>query len=664
MTDSPLETELEPVSQAKGSTQKTEGTSTRADLLLVHSGLDSETIQGLLRSYWPDGDLSKIPEGYVEISSVFPGLRAFVCAGSEHQFSCMDSSLTGRVREWVDIATRRWNFAEVFKARELNYWAFLRDRLIHWLCDMLNQRRVLMQIAGEGSLLIVAAGVDSYQRILLRQLTELLQRRVRIETAYVKTPAMPEQETITERRVRKIFFMVQDAWHSVKLLVGDLLLRRPKVLLMSDSQCWKRRRGKDNKWLRTDLHLEAVWRQGRKRSFRMFYRSDSYHPDVGSMTQGSLAPTYLQHFLFLLDQTSRGIWETRRINRKWAKLKENPEFETGLIFEDFPIGELVISWLDTAVNENLSDYVRDTRRENHFLRGIRPAAILMTHEQETNRPVMLAARKLGIPIVAMQLTPYQKWDATYLSPLSDSATKNRRPDRFCVFSADAKAQLVEQGIFDPPSVVVTGDPRLDVLDFDKPLEAGARAKMFRHFGVEEGQKVVAVACSLVERVALFEWLGRLVRGRKDLFVLVRLESDLPGEVESYQQAASTNELSWFHLVPQARFDEALCCADTLIASSLREIAEGLLWRIPVVQAQIENCQRSQGTIPADLVQTVHSADELISALADESHRDFIRTSDYEAVRKSFLETVYGSIAGGGASAILDTVERLLGRDAD
>ena len=208
MTDSQQETELEPVNRAKRSTRKTGGTFARADLLLVHSGLDPETIQGLLRSYWPDGDLSKTPEGYVEISSVFPGLRAFVCAGSEQQFSCMDPLLAGRVREWVDMATRRWNFTEVFKARELNYWAFLRDRLIHWLCEMLNQRRVLMQIAGEESLLIVAAGVDPYQRILLRQLTELLHRRVRIETAYVKQPAVPERETITERRMRKIFFMV------------------------------------------------------------------------------------------------------------------------------------------------------------------------------------------------------------------------------------------------------------------------------------------------------------------------------------------------------------------------------------------------------------------------------------------------------------------------
>jgi hypothetical protein len=246
----------------------------------------------------------------------------------------------------------------------------------------MRERHVLEQLAGDGQLVVLAAGVDPARRMLLRSLSDLLQQRIRPEIAFAAVPVSPPDETVAERRFRKLFFLLQDAWHGMRFVAEDLLLRRPKVLLVSEWRGWRRRHRTDRGWARTDVHLESVWHEGRKRPLRLYYRTDSYHPDVGAMTGGRLAPTYLRHFLFLLAQTSRGFLETRSIQRSWQRLRSNEEFRASLVFDDLPVAEIIVDWLDQWVAESLPTYVRDTRRENHFLRGIRPDVILMTAERE------------------------------------------------------------------------------------------------------------------------------------------------------------------------------------------------------------------------------------------------------------------------------------------
>jgi hypothetical protein len=630
----------------------------QADLLLVHPGIDSQAVQGLLREYWPDGDLTKSPEGYREINSVFPGLRAFCLADREIAPQLLDSHLTERVRKWVDLAAQRWNFPEVFKARELNFWAFLRDRLIMWLEELIQQRQALEALAGEEDLVILAAGVDDYQRILLRQMTERMHRRIRAEIAYIEHPVIPPVETIVGRRFRKGFFMVQDAWHGIKFLLSDLFSSKPKLLLLSDNSSWKRRRGEDGKWLRTDIHMEGVWRKGRRYPLRLFYRSENYHPDVGAMTQGSLAPTYLQHFLFILAQTSRGFWEIRRIQRKWDKLRANPEFISSLEFDGHPLGELVLQWLVCAVEADLPKYVRDTRRETHFLKGIRPAAILMSGEQDSNRPVLVAARKLGIPTVALQLAPYPKWDETYITPQSENPCLECRPDRYCVFSADAKRELVEQGCFDPAAIVVTGDPRLDVVSVAGEVDETEAGRMRSRFGVEAGQKIVAVACSGTDRAQLFEWLGQGISANQKIFLLIQLPHGESGEIEAFRQAAAVNGLRWIHIVSRARFDEALFGVDALVTTGAREVAEGLLNRIPVMRVVTDPSESDWQPDPGDLIENARSAADIKSFCEGLLHEPSVVSID-ETKRTEFLESVYGRLDGGGADKILDTLMQLI-----
>ncbi|MCK4304320.1 MAG: hypothetical protein KAY24_08795 [Candidatus Eisenbacteria sp.] len=632
------------------------------DLILLHAALEPRIVQLILSQYWPDGDLAKIPPGFHEIPAVFPGLRAFMPCDRPPYRAQPDPSLLRSVREWVDALAQRWDFGEVFAAGGLNFWGFLRDRFIHWVHQMMEARHALERLAGEEDFIVLAAGISDGQRMLLRGLTELSQRGIRPEIVYAEVPTQPPGETLAERRFRKMFLLLQDAWHGMRFLLEDLFVRRPKVLLVSSSRCWKRRMGIDGSWARTDIHLEAVWREGRRHGLRLYYRSDSYHPDVGAMTAGRLAPTYLRHFLFLLAQTSRGFWETRSILRKWKRLRDHAEFQHSLVYEEMPLGEMITAWLDEATRHDLPAYVRNTRRETHFLRGIRPEAILMTDERGGNRSILAAANKLAIPVVALQLRAHQDWNNGYQPTPDGRRYAQCLPDRLCVFTQAAKVRLVEGGALDPSAVVVTGDPRLGAMDPDALLGEPALRQLHGRWGVERGQKVIAVACAAHERSKMLSWVGKAAADRRDAFLLMQFQDIAYGEREAYRQSAVMHGLRWFHLIPQRGIDEMLGGVDVMVTTRQHEVAEGVLRHIPVVHVALDSDSALQGPDPGDLIRRVTSEEGLREAVSDALEGCSHDERRPKASRTEFLEAVYGRAARDAGKHIVEAITSLMRRD--
>jgi hypothetical protein len=631
------------------------------DLLIIHPALERQVVRSLVGDYWPDGDLAKVPAGYREISSTLFDLRAFCREERLARPPEPDPTLPERVREWVDALAQAWGFPEVFEARELNFWAFLRDRLIRWLHEMMAERRMLEHVANGQQLSLIAVGVGRFRRMLLRSLAESLSGAMRPEIAFVDPPLPRDRETQAERRLRKLFYLLQDAWHGVQFLYENLFVRRPKVLLVSDSLCWQRRRRENGAWPRTDVHLESVWREGRRRPLRIYYRTDRYHPDVGVMTGGRLAPTYLRHFLFLLAQTSRGFWEVRNIQRQWSRLKERDGFRQALVFEGLPVAEMIISWLDEATTGSLPTYVRDTRREIHFLRGIRPDVLLLAHEQESNRPILVAARRLGIPTVALQLRPFHDWDHAYLLPPGAPERESGLADRLCVFAQSAKTFLVEKGAFDPSSIVVTGDPRLDTAAPGADPDQVLLQRLRKRWGVEGDRKVIAVLCPAAQCSETLAWLTDAVAGRENAFVLIRPGGRAPDENAFERLAAAVRDVGWVHLDSREAVADWLDGVDLLVTTTWPEVAEGVLHRTPVVFVELGSTPGSSGPDPGSLVRRVRAKDELRGIVEDLLAGRVDRLPADEKWRE-FVRATYGwgdNGKGGAAQRVFEAAEQMI-----
>lgn len=636
--------------RGRASARSRMGESALPDLVLIHPAVGPEALRCFAPALWKEEGPGRPPQGYREISAAFHGLRAFCREGLEATLPAPDPALAARVRDWVDALAHEWKFPEVFGVGEVNFWAFLRSRMIAWLHEHVAEGRLISRLAAETPIALLAIGVDASHRAQLRALADASDGRLRPEVAYLDTPGPMPRQTATVRRMQKLFFLLQDGWHGVKLILENLLVRRPKLLIASDARCWQRRRGRA-----VDAHLEGVWREGRQRSLRLYYRTNLYDPDVGAMTSGRLAPTYLMHFFFLLAQTSRGFWEVWRIHRQWRQLRDRPEFREALVFDGLPVGEIVRDWLDAQTARWLPQNVRHTRRETYFLRGLRPRAVLLTHEQAMNRPILSAAKRLGIPTVALQLRPFHVWDHAYLLSRRDPEHSTCLPDRLCVFSQEAKAFLVEQGAFDPSAVVVTGDPRGDALDENGTAgerRAESAARMRRRWGVEGDRRVIGLACSPTDCSQALDWLAGALRDRDDAFVLLCLLGG--GDVG--RDLLAGHGLRWFHALPSGTLEDWRTGIDLLLTTDWVEAAEALARRTPAAIVGIGDRPPLAGPEPGPLVARAPDRVELSRIL----HAALARPGRVPADEawQRFVGAYYGERDGRASTRVVDLLEGL------
>ncbi len=632
------------------------------DLVLVHPALEPRVVQRLLPEWWPDGDLVGVPSGYQEVSHVFPGLRAFLRGELVARLPAADPDLPVRVRHWVDQQAQRWDLSGVFATGDLSFWPFLRDGMIPWLCGLVSLRAQLLALGQEGGLSVLAAGVDHDQRRLLKLVADSqAYGRFRPEVAYTATPTGPAAETATERRARKIFFLLQDGWHGVRFVAEELLVRRPKVLIISADSCWLRRRGPEGSRARTDVHIEAIWREGRRLPLRLYYRSGSYHPDVGAMTGSRLPPVYWRHLLFLLAQKSRGVLETRSIQRAWRRLRESHELREAFVFEELDLTDLVVRWLDRALEHDLLDYARATRRESHFLRGVRPDAILVTHERDENRSVLAAALRLGIPTAVLQLRQGQWGREVFRDQPAGLPAPALLPDRICVFSPGCKAQLVEWGALDPIKVTATGDPRLDAVAFGAPADPESRERLRRRWGIEEGQRILGIACRPEEHALVLSQVGEALQQRQDAFLLLQVRTGAPGEERAFRQSAAGHGLRWIHLLQPGQFAEAMEILDALLATTSDDVAEGVLRRLPVVHLRTWAAASALHPDPGDLIHRADSAAAL-RPLVEKALAGSLTPARAGDAWRDYVQSVFGPPEGGAARRVLDVILELLQRE--
>ena len=626
------------------------GESVLPDLVLIDPAVGPEGLRRFAPSLWSEADPDRPPQGYREISAACHGLRGFCREGLEAARPAPDPTLVARVREWVDATAHQWRFPEVFGVGDVNFWAFLRGPMISWLHERMAVRRLIEGLAAEEPLALLAIGVDASHRALFRALADASEGRLRPEVAYLEPPARAPRQTATERQMRRLFLLLQDGWHGAKLIIENFLLHRPKLLFASDASCWRRRRGRT-----VDVHLESVWREGRQRPLRLYYRTNSYPPDVGAMTSGRLVPTYLMHFFFLLAQTSRGFWEVRRISRQWRTLRETPEFRDSLVFDGLPVAELILDWLDRETERRLPSSVRDTRRETYFLRGVRPRAILLTHDQGENRPILSAAKRLGIPTAALQLRPLHAWDHAYLLSRRDPEQGACLPDHLCVFSQQTKAFLVEQGGFDPSAIVVTGDPRRAAIDGngidgERPVENVAR--MRKRWGVEGDRRVIGLACGLTDCPQALAWLADALGDRDDAFVLLCLLGGA-GMAQGFLPGCG---LRWFHALPSGASEDWREGIDLLVTTDWTEAAEAVARRTPVAVLALGDRPPLAVSDPGALVARASDVGELRGILGPLLARSERLPMD-EAWRR-FVGSVYGEPDGRTATRVMELMESL------
>ena len=137
----------------------------------------------------------------------------------------------------------------------------------------------------------------------------------------------------------------------------------------------------------------------------------------------------------------------------------------------------------------LEAQTRATGWAERFLGQLRPGVLYLDREG-TRTKWIVAARRLGIPVVAIQHGMIYPGNPEYCHPAHPAAL---RPDVTCVFGEAERDLLVDQGGYAADAVIVTGSPRADPETMRRPATADERATVRRELGVAEGDRLLVVS---------------------------------------------------------------------------------------------------------------------------------------------------------------------------
>ena len=179
------------------------------------------------------------------------------------------------------------------------------------------------------------------------------------------------------------------------------------------------------------------------------------------------------------------------------------------------LGELVAAyggaWLDGQR--------RGVRRAGRLMGELRPGVLLVDHEG-VRTLWLAAARRLGIPIVAVQHGVIYRNNPEYCHPLHAGLV---RPDITCVFGSFERDLLLEGGGYDPESVLVTGSSRSDPDRAIVPTSPDERTTVRRELGVADGDRLLVVSVAhnpVAGDLHSAEMVARLLGGPLDGIHLV------------------------------------------------------------------------------------------------------------------------------------------------
>jgi hypothetical protein len=278
----------------------------------------------------------------------------------------------------------------------------------------------------------------------------------------------------------------------------------------------------------------------------------------------------------------RASAEARRL---WGTLRRLPAVRgafshAGVRFDDLTAADLAGMLLLQAPWA-----VRCYEEMRAAVAALRPRVVaLYAEDSGWGRATEAACREAGVPTVGVQHGILYPNYYSYMHAEGDDDCP--RPDRTAIFGEAAKRFLVEQGRYDPETLVITGSPKFDAL-----LETAAtldRAAARERLGVRDGDLLLVVASRYRGIRVSFQSIGSALPG---LLAAVETLDDVeliikphPAEpIRDYE--ARVREAGARHcrvVAPKSDLIELIHAADALVTVESLSAVEALVLGRPVL----------------------------------------------------------------------------------
>ena len=354
-------------------------------------------------------------------------------------------------------------------------------------------------------------------------------------------------------------------------------------------------------------------------------------------------------------------YATKYFRNVWKSILENEEEIVALI-KEFP----VITEIRYYFNSVFGHIAKQIEMAKDIVDQQNPDLILVTSEYGFFERALIVAGKLkGIPTLAIQHGNIGPLHEGYMYPKNSISTEGNVetpycpvPDRTAVYGRYYYDLLTQNSAYPTGNVVITGQPRYDVLaEADRLYN---KEEFCRRLNLNSDGNIVLIATQNLPSPEGEEFLRRILRALKDLpHVQIVLKPHPKEERERYSDIAKEENVNVTTLSREADTFEALYNCDLLIAGFSTVITEATILGKPCVTVHI-GMKEDPTPYYRDVTLRVYREEDLFSTIRKVLYDEKTRRK----LRKAREEFVYQHVYkpdGRATERVIDLIEKMMRR---
>lgn len=357
------------------------------------------------------------------------------------------------------------------------------------------------------------------------------------------------------------------------------------------------------------------------------------------------------------------IKATMDLVKKWQKLKEKEDFRASLKYKGINLWGLLDYKFYNLFFVDLVQAVLTFETVKTVIAVENPDAILMTYETGYyGKAAILEGKLRKIPTVGLQHGAIHPYHPDYI--YGDMEKDCPFPDKICVYGSYVKKVLTENSAYPPDRIVITGQPRYDVLAearkfFDKE-------KICKRLNLDYNKKIIVIATGGFQAKYglpdydehLLDAVFEATRVFPDVQLIIKLHPMEDGELQ--RKMVSERRLKNV-LITKGELYELLWICDMLITFASTVAIEAIILNKPVVTVNLFGVPDPLPLAEIGAAVGVYKEEDLMPAIRSILMDLQLRKKLIKNQRKFVREHAY-KIDGNASSRVVDLIEQMIKRN--
>jgi hypothetical protein len=324
------------------------------------------------------------------------------------------------------------------------------------------------------------------------------------------------------------------------------LNKKPKILFISQDRQWQYNKNiQNNSIQKTDVFFHSLIKELKENDYNPIGIYPIMHHPVNSLK------IYFQKLRFWdinhvpvntywsFKSFKKGLNSIKHFNNLYKQLEQDKIFTELCVYENKNIHEKILNELQNLFLILIPHLVKYIEIQREMIRIENPSAIIFLAEGfYWERTLLIAAKLEKIPTIAIQHGTIKKYHKSYIYTKNelygDKSISCPIPDLTLVYGVKYKKLLTENSFYPKDKVIVTGQPRYDLINNSSKLYSKDEYK--NKYRINSGKKIVlwtteCAALSDSENNKNFLTIFKTFKELKDVVLIIKLH---PADVNKYK----------------------------------------------------------------------------------------------------------------------------------